>query len=63
MTENIRDIRILVVIHKLFLANFFIKAHLILRRLLFVDLFKYFKWKGKRDCLPDPHGPLYKQVP
>ena len=28
-----------------------------------MDLFKYFKWKGKRDSLPDPHGPLNKQVP
>ena len=28
-----------------------------------MDLFKYFKQEGKRDCLPDPHGPLNKQVP
>ena len=28
-----------------------------------MDLFKYFKREGKRDCLPDPHGPLNKQVP
>ena len=28
-----------------------------------MDLFKYFKWEGKRDCLPDPHGPLNKHVP
>ena len=27
-----------------------------------MDLFKYFKREGKRDCLPDPHGPLNKQV-
>ena len=28
-----------------------------------MDLFKYFKREGNRDCLPDPHGPLNKQVP
>ena len=28
-----------------------------------MDLFKYFKREGKRDCLPDPHDPLNKQVP
>ena len=28
-----------------------------------MDLFKYFKWEGNRDCLPDPHGPLNKQFP
>ena len=26
-----------------------------------MNLFKYFKWEGKCDCLPDPHGPLNKQ--
>ena len=43
-----------------FLAIFSFKAHLILKRLLFMDLFKYFKLEGKCDCLPDP---LNKQVP
>ena len=28
-----------------------------------MDTFKYFKQEGKHDCLPDPHGPLNKQVP
>ena len=28
-----------------------------------MDLFKYFKREGNCDCLPDPHGPLNKQVP
>ena len=23
-----------------------------------MDLFKYFKWEVKCDCLPDSHGPL-----
>ena len=26
-------------------------------------LFKYFKRERRHDCLPDPHGPLNKQVP
>ena len=26
-------------------------------------LFKYFKHSVHRDCLPDPHGPLNKQIP
>ena len=47
MTKNIY---VLVAIRELFLANFFhlCKAHLILKRLLFMDLFKYFKRVGKR---------------
>ena len=28
-----------------------------------MDLFKYFKRERKHDCLPDPLGPLNKQVP
>ena len=28
-----------------------------------MDLFNYFKQEGKCHCLPDPHGPLNKQVP
>ena len=27
------------------------------------SLFKYFKRKERSDCLPDPYGPLNKQVP
>ena len=27
------------------------------------SLFKYFKQKEHCDCLPDPYGPLNKQVP
>ena len=28
-----------------------------------MSLFKYFKQEECRDCLPDSHGPLNKQIP
>ena len=28
-----------------------------------MDLFQYFTREGNHDYLPDPHGPLNKQVP
>ena len=63
MTENIHEFHVLVTIRKLFLAIFLFKVCIILKQLLFMDVFKYFKQEGKRDCLPDPHGPLNKQLP
>ena len=55
MTENLRKFHILVAIYELFLYLIFsFKAHLILKQLLFMDLFKYFKQEKKCDCLPDP---------
>ena len=44
-------------------SYFSFKAHLIIKRLLFMDLFKYFKSRRKMWLFIWSHGPLNKQDP